>query len=55
MSEPQSPNRSFISDGLADVRSRSAGENTMLDVIYLALGLGLFALMGLYARWATRA
>jgi hypothetical protein len=27
----------------------------MLDLVYLALGIGLFALMGLYARWAANA
>jgi len=27
----------------------------MLDLAYLALGLGLFGLMGLYARWAANA
>ena len=27
----------------------------MLDLLYLLLGLGLFGLMGLYARWATSA
>jgi heme-degrading monooxygenase HmoA len=25
----------------------------MLDILYLALGLGVFVLMGLYARWAA--
>ena len=33
----------------------TAGDTLMLDLIYLALGLGLFALMGLYARWAANA
>jgi len=27
----------------------------MLDLIYLALGLGLFGLAQLYARWAAKA
>jgi len=27
----------------------------MLDLIYLALGIGLFGLMQLYARWAAKA
>jgi len=27
----------------------------MLDLIFLALGLGLFGLMQLYARWAAKA
>jgi len=27
----------------------------MLDLIYLLLGLGVFGLMGLYARWAANA
>jgi hypothetical protein len=27
--------------------------SSMLDIIYLALGLGLFALMVVYARWAA--
>jgi len=27
----------------------------MLDIVYLALGIGLFGLMGLYARWAANA
>jgi hypothetical protein len=27
----------------------------MLDILYLALGVGLIALMGLYARWAANA
>jgi len=27
----------------------------MLDLIYLLLGLGVFGLMGLYARWAVNA
>jgi hypothetical protein len=35
--------------------SISAGEHAMLDLIYLALGLGLFGLMQLYARWAAKA
>ncbi len=26
----------------------------MLDCLYLAVGLGFFALMGTYARWAGR-
>ncbi|MFA6139733.1 MAG: hypothetical protein WC684_03340 [Hyphomicrobium sp.] len=30
-------------------------ETAMLDLIYLALGLGLFGLMQLYARWAAKA
>lgn len=30
-------------------------ETAMLDIIYLALGLGLFGLMQLYARWAAKA
>jgi hypothetical protein len=34
---------------------RSGRRPSMLDLIYLCLGLGLFALMGLYARWATNA
>jgi hypothetical protein len=25
----------------------------MLDLVYMALGLGLFALLALYARWAA--
>jgi len=31
------------------------GNMPMLDVVFLALGLGLFVLMGLYARWAANA
>jgi len=27
----------------------------MFDLIYLAVGLGFFALMGAYARWAGQA
>jgi len=27
----------------------------MLDLIYLSLGLGVFGLMALYARWAASA
>ena len=27
----------------------------MLDIVYLALGLAIFALLGLYARWAANA
>jgi hypothetical protein len=27
----------------------------MLDIVFLALGIGLFALMVLYARWAANA
>jgi hypothetical protein len=27
----------------------------MSDIAYLALGLAIFALMGLYARWADKA
>jgi len=27
----------------------------MLDILYLVLGLALFALMAAYARWAARA
>jgi hypothetical protein len=35
--------------------SKPTGEHSMLDLIYLALGLGLFGLMQLYARWAAKA
>jgi hypothetical protein len=35
--------------------STTKGDVTMLDLIYLALGIGLFGLMGLYARWAANA
>jgi hypothetical protein len=36
-------------------RRRQRTEGHLLDIVYLALGLGIFALMGLYARWATNA
>jgi hypothetical protein len=35
--------------------STTKGDVTMLDIVYLALGVGLFGLMGLYARWASNA
>jgi hypothetical protein len=35
--------------------STAQGDGTMLDILYLALGVGLFGLMGLYARWAANA
>jgi hypothetical protein len=35
--------------------SKPTGGAQMLDLVYLALGLGLFALMSLYARWAANA
>jgi hypothetical protein len=58
--------RSFISPSLGLPRrawgelattpqTRSYGGPSMLDILYLALGLGLFALLGLYARWAANA
>jgi len=31
------------------------GDGIMLDILFLALGVGLFGLMGLYARWAANA
>lgn len=39
---------------LPHVTSRAA-EVGMADIAYLALGLGLMALMGAYAYWAARA
>jgi hypothetical protein len=30
-------------------------EASMLDIIYIAVGTGFFALMALYARWAANA
>jgi hypothetical protein len=42
-------------DPLSSCSSQSTGEHSMLDLIYLALGLGLFGLMQLYARWAAKA
>jgi hypothetical protein len=30
-------------------------EGHMLDIVYLALGLGIFVLMAAYARWAANA
>lgn len=30
-------------------------EAPMLDIIYVAVGVGFFALMALYARWAANA
>jgi len=35
--------------------SINKGDGAMLDIVYLALGVGLFGLMGLYARWAANA
>jgi hypothetical protein len=35
--------------------STTKGDGTMLDILYLAIGIGLFGLMGLYARWAANA
>lgn len=35
--------------------STNTGDGAMLDILYLALGAGLFGLMGLYARWAANA
>ena len=46
------PNRSFISSSLGPVLARL--EEPMLDLIYLALGLGMFGLLGLYAMAADR-
>jgi hypothetical protein len=40
---------------LAPARRKSTGGRIMLDLVYLALGLGLFALMSLYAHWAAGA
>jgi hypothetical protein len=42
-------------DPLSSCSSKPTGEHSMLDLIYLALGLGLFGLMQLYARWAAKA
>jgi hypothetical protein len=39
----------------SSIWSKSTGGVRMLDLIYLALGLSIFALMGLYARWAANA
>ena len=51
--------RQFVSNLYAVKPSSSwstpTGGIRMLDLLYLALGLGLFALMGLYARWAANA
>jgi len=52
----------FISVGTNSHRSFSPGglglvlslEEPMLDLIYLALGLGMFGLLGLYAMAANR-
>jgi hypothetical protein len=51
------PNRSLIVrllDLRCDGRFAASSERNMLDLVFLALGLGLFGLMGLYARWAAR-
>ena len=44
--------RSFSSVGLSPVHSH--WREPMLDLIYLALGLGMFGLLGLYAMAADR-
>lgn len=50
--------RKLVSILYADLR-RSNGDPErrahMLDILYLATGLGFFALMAVYARWAGRA
>lgn len=45
----------FYAGRPSSFRSKPAGGLAMLDLVYLALGIGLFALMGLYARWAANA
>ena len=45
----------FYALGLSSCSSTKSGARVMLDLVYLALGIGLFALMGLYARWAANA
>lgn len=47
------PNRSFMSPRLGPAHSQLE-KTTMLDLIYLALGLGMFGLLGLYAMAADR-
>ena len=52
---PQIPYRILMRGPLSSCSSKSTGGLAMLDLIYLALGLGLFGLMQLYARWAAKA
>jgi hypothetical protein len=47
--------RKFMRKALVPRRPPTSGARVMLDLVYLALGIGLFALMGLYARWAANA
>jgi hypothetical protein len=51
----QNSYRISIRASLAPPRYEPTGGLAMLDLIYLVLGLGLFGLMGLYARWAANA
>jgi hypothetical protein len=46
------PHRSFRSAALAPWHS--IGEEAMLDLIFLALGLGMFGLLSLYAMAVNR-
>jgi hypothetical protein len=57
LSRAYAANRKSVSNLYAPYLSSSSSQPTggrhMLDLIYLALGLGLFGLMSLYARWAA--
>src|SRR4029077_9457984 len=52
---PQQSASNFYARKPSSFWSKSTGGVRMLDLIYLALGLSIFALMGLYASWAANA
>jgi hypothetical protein len=49
------PNRALIRFGSITVASHPSEAQSVPDLVFLALGLGAFALLALYARWAAGA
>jgi hypothetical protein len=45
----------FYAAGRSSPTRQTSRRAAMLDLVYLLLGLGVFGLMGLYARWAANA